>query len=216
VNNHSAKSCFIKFIVLAKIPRSLVRDLIAELLIIKEREDLEIIAYGFDPRFGMGSPARSEKHKDTIISLFGVALSDFDGKSNFYLEPSSMFARNFDTKKVEVSTITFGSFIDQQNVKISIDDLVVLKIDTEGAEEKILRGCADYLSAVDVIQFEIGEFSRLAGSNLKSIMELLGADFSLYIISFVYGLVPLELEKLSRWDGFDTSNFVAIRESSLG
>lgn len=180
---------------------------------ITRRKDLKINAFGFDPSFAAANPRVKENFKNTFISLHSIVLSDQEGKADFYLEPSGVFAREFDTKKVEVSTISFESFVSQQNLEFTAEDLVVLKIDTEGSEEKIIIGCGSDLAAIDIVQFEIGEFSRLANSSLKSIMDLLGDGFSLHIISFVYGLVELDLDKLARWDGFDTTNFVAIRKS---
>ena len=60
---------------------------------------------------------------------------------------------NKEYKKVEIDLKTGSSFLSDNP---EIDEISILKIDTEGFENRVLEGFNDFLDIVNVIQFEYG------------------------------------------------------------
>lgn len=151
--------------------------------------------------------------------VFTVALSDATGMSDFYVysntELSGFSERpvisNLLNEKVQVPTMTLDNFLNEHN----INRIHFLKIDTEGAERRVLEGARDALlhKKINVLQFEYGGTYKDSGDTLFGVyMMLRGLDY------YVYHVLPDRLLYMPEWDHrFETycySNFIAMATPS--
>ena len=78
-----------------------------------------------------------EKHNNVITH--NVAVSDFVGKSGFYVDDkrlsNSSFQNLVEGQKIEVETVTIDS--------LKLVDVGFIKIDVEGVELDVLNGVSD-------------------------------------------------------------------------
>ncbi len=119
-----------------------------------------------------------------------------------------MFAREYQTIQVPLETI--DHFCEQRG----IEKIDYLKIDTEGAELRVLQGAERMLREhkITALQFEYGEAYYDANTTLKQTVQLLShAGFVVFRIS------PYGLELISPWkdsvEDYNYSNFFAILHS---
>jgi FkbM family methyltransferase len=91
----------------------------------------------------------------------------------------------------------------------------LLKLDVEGHELAVLKGCGDLLArnCIDVIQFEFGGCNVDSRTFLKDFFDLLGPSYSIFRM-VADGLVPMKAYCES-YEIFDTNNYVAARDASL-
>ena len=128
------------------------------------------------------------------VTLNAIALSDINGIQQFFVcdkdkglsslydRPLYFYDKVLSKTKIEVETITLDSFCKVNNI-YRID---FLKIDTEGAEWKILNGSKKMLSEnkISFIQFEYGGTYLDAKTTLKEVFDLLtSSGYSLYRIT---------------------------------
>jgi FkbM family methyltransferase len=96
-----------------------------------------------------------------------------------------------------------------------IGRISLLKLDVEGHELAVLKGCGDLLArdCIDVIQFEFGGCNIDARTFLKDFFDLLTPKYTMFRL-VADGLVPMPTYRES-YEIFDTSYFVATRDVSL-
>ena len=96
------------------------------------------------------------------IDTYNFAFGNVKGPSyiNLYSEDTLSSMVNFQgdflnkkVKNVRINVTTGNSFLKENN---SIEEISLLKIDTEGFENKVLEGFKDYFPIINVIQFEYG------------------------------------------------------------
>lgn len=92
----------------------------------------------------------------------------------------------------------------------------LLKIDTEGHEVRVLKGCLDMLSgdrSPDMIQFEYGQTYIPSGSTLHQIYEILGP------LGYKIGRLHPDRVKFKTYeygaDNFRMGNFIAVKSDDL-
>jgi FkbM family methyltransferase len=97
----------------------------------------------------------------------------------------------------------------------SIERIHLLKLDVEGHELPVLKGCGELLTQdrIDVIQFEFGGCNIDSRTFLKDFFDLLSPKYSLFRM-VADGLVPMGAYRES-YEIFDTNNYVASRDVSL-
>jgi FkbM family methyltransferase len=97
----------------------------------------------------------------------------------------------------------------------AINRINLLKLDVEGHELSVLKGCGDLLAQIkiDVIQFEFGGCNVDSRTFLKDFFELLAPDYKVFRM-VADGLVPLNTYRES-YEIFSTNNFVAACDLSL-
>ena len=90
----------------------------------------------------------------------------------------------------------------------------LLKLDVEGHEISVLRGCGDLLARknIDVIQFEFGGCNVDSRTYLKDFFDILTPDYTLFRM-VADGLVLLKTYRES-YEIFGTNNIVAARDPS--
>jgi FkbM family methyltransferase len=164
--------------------------------------------FAFDPMLADSAPPQGNKFKS-----HKVVLSDKKSELDFYLESSSAIGMpGFLESKISVSGDRFDSILDREKISKNPETLFVMKIDVEGFELNVLKGCGKYLEQLDIIQFEIGEFTQQANHSLRSFIDLIGPSYQFYVISTVYGLIPINLKEDSIFSDYLTANFVAIKK----
>ena len=110
-----------------------------------------------------------------------LALSDEPGTAPFYVYesnllastiPNANFQGKFNTKHVE--TIVPVTTIDGFCAEHGIDRIDILKIDTEGADIKVLKGATGMLGkgAIGMVLFEFNDFVPREGSFGGSLVEI--------------------------------------------
>ena len=108
----------------------------------------KVIGFEPDPRIFNILKGNIESAKLSDIQLINKALSDKEGKIDFYSEGADggRIAQENDNKIISVDTIRLRPYLDKE-----ID---LLKIDIEGAETAVLKDCADLLKNVKNIFIE--------------------------------------------------------------
>lgn len=173
--------------------------------------------YSFEP-----VPQTFEKLCQNLKGMLKVkpkpfALSDREGSLKFNFYPSNSYfssihkntlGSNFET--ILVNTISGDAFCDEQN----IEEIDYLKIDVEGAENKVLEGFSQRIKEqkIKVIQFEYGPQNIESRFLLKDFYELLEGNG--YRIGKIY---PNWID----WSGytiekenFILANFLAVSQKS--
>jgi FkbM family methyltransferase len=103
--------------------------------------------------------------------------------------------------------------VDSCCAELNIQEITLLKIDTEGNDFHILRGAKDMIAGrhIKVIQFEYGEFWSRAGVTLDYCLSwLLHYQYRTYLLT----ADRLKIFEYSKWGEFlGYSNFVALAPS---
>ncbi len=182
--------------------------------------------YAFEPIVQNYQELRKKFEANRTVSTFNLALSDNSSNDSmfFYDTPkasklSSFFHRPIlDSSlhaiphEIMVTTITLDAFCKQHKMH-HID---FLKIDTEGAEFRILKGAKDMLArqAISFIQFEYGGTYKDANVTLKKVYGYLTAlEYHIFRIS------PAKLIYLQEWkpsfENYRYSNYLAVPTHKL-
>lgn len=117
-----------------------------------------------------------------LVRVHNVAVSDKPGSVVLHAaeesEQSSMFDRRHlaDAADEVVEAIT----VDQVCQAEGIDEIALLKIDTEGNELAVLRGARETLPRIRSIQFEYGGTAIDARIYLRDFFDLLSDRFDFY------------------------------------
>ncbi|MBX9704393.1 MAG: FkbM family methyltransferase [Silvanigrellaceae bacterium] len=185
----------------------------------------ELKMYAFEPVTELCEALRKESFGGSI-ELIQCALSDCEQLCNFFYYPgeklsglSGMFHRpilqdqlKVSPKVFEILTISLDNFCSDKN----IDKINFVKIDTEGAELKIIKGAIGMLKkgAIDAIQFEYGGTYLDSCATLEELYKLLQAHgFSVYRISS-RGLLHIPYW-ISRLENYRYSNYLALRNEAF-
>lgn len=177
--------------------------------------------FAFEPIPEVFQRLKNHFHSVDNIRAFNLALSDETGQSNFYsysnqTELSGFFdreiLRNRPIKLITVPSDTLDRFCAEHNIQI-ID---FLKIDTEGAEWKVLNGAKELLQfhRIRALQFEYGGTYIDASTTLEQVMWLLTKNGYA-----VFKIIPTGLVHISHWDphleDYDYSNYFAIYHEDM-
>jgi len=133
---------------------------------------LKLDYLGFEPDVVECEKLNSKSENNPYINFLPYALSDGEhnellhltkesGRSSIY-EPNSKFLNKFHDssgfeviKKIPIKTTTIQSVFDEKVI-----DPDFMKIDTQGAELKILKGCNNYLNKLIGLEIEV-EFHQI-------------------------------------------------------
>ena len=150
------------------------------------------------------------------VETFQCALDEQNGKSSFFYYPkisemSGFYNRkilhDLEAQEITVKTEKLDDFC--SNRKISRIDF--LKIDTEGAEWKVLNGAKGLIAnhQIRAIQFEYGGTYLDAKITLEQVMKFLTKNQ--YVI---FRILPKGLLHISKWEpsmeNYKLSNYIAI------
>ena len=105
---------------------------------------------------------------NTEIESYNMALGDVNDKMNINVHndhtmSSILDLRPTSTDPCEIQVCRGDDILKD---KFDKDKLILLKVDTEGYESKVLTGFGDILECIDIIQFEYGKASIFSKYNL--------------------------------------------------
>ena len=138
----------------------------------------------------------SDSVKDTYF--FEILDEIMDGCSSL-IERPVFSQRQLDYTKNSVTTTSVDIYCDNNNVEY-ID---LMKIDVEGAEVQVLKGCEKMFkeNRIGVIQFECGDTIKDAGNSLNELSNFI-SQFGYYIHQFDGGIInklnDSQIESLSK------------------
>ena len=145
--------------------------------------------------FALGSNIKEEK-----------MLVSKDSKLSTLLLENSYIANKEDSQCVSVKVTTGDEFLKNNN---EVNQISLLKIDTEGYESEVLKGFREMISRVNVIQFEYGKANLLAKYFLKDYFNDYSNDF------YIGKLYPngVDFYEKYKWDLDDLigPNFVMVK-----
>jgi FkbM family methyltransferase len=116
------------------------------------------------------------------VKAHNVAVSSEPGSVVLHVaedrEQSSLFARRHfgDTPNETVEAVTVAQICEREGV----EEIALLKIDTEGNELAVLRGAVESLPRIKMIQFEYGGAAVDARVYLRDFFDLLEDRFAFY------------------------------------
>lgn len=129
-----------------------------------------------------------EINKIENVIVKNIALSDYNGKEKFFIDQStgchSLFSQKSSVRETEVEVKNLNTLLKELN----INKVDMIKIDTEGAEMKILKGAREILLKNPHMKMAIASYHY--PEELSEVVRYLkGLNFSPKIISGHYTLV---------------------------
>ena len=125
--------------------------------------------YAFEPVPQSFAVLKTVANKINNLQCFNFALSDNEGETEFHLNEfsfSSSLLKMTDTHKdifpfaknnkiIKINTITLDDFCKNEKIVPENENGILLKIDVQGLELKVLKGATNFLKEIDVIQLEV-------------------------------------------------------------
>lgn len=151
--------------------------------------------YAFEPLAKPFKALNQRMQKVSLFKAFNFALSDRECEQNMHrsdgFTPSSSllemsdflkeaypFTANSVMEKVSVTTLDKAI----QKMDLSLEDHVLLKIDTQGYEKKVLQGAKEALKIVKIIIVETSFYELYKGQPLfKDILDYLYQEGFIYV-----------------------------------
>lgn len=175
--------------------------------------------YLFEPHPHIYRKLHHKLNDYQYMSLYNIGFSDQEEITELYVDEDKT---NFTLSSLNKEVLREKSNIKSVNVNIQqldsfiktndIEEVTLLKIDTEGNEYKILLGCSESLNKglIKIIQFEFNEMNIFTNTTFHQITILL-KDYNLFRI------LPKSLIKLDKKSIFENEiylyqNIVAIHQ----
>lgn len=143
-----------------------------------------------------------------ILTLYDYQDNDGSLHASLFREVITSIHHAGDAIKHEVEVITLDDLIDKEK----IDEVSLLKIDTEGNELEILRGGAKALSSgkIKAIHFEFNEMNVISRTYFRDFWEILSGYK-------IYRLLPKDMLEIKSYSPlnceiFAYQNIVAIKK----
>lgn len=187
------------------------------------QQSLQVKVYAFEPHPTTYKKLLCNTANDKRISTYNVGVgekeseiilydyADNDGSSHASLYKGAIEEIR-DKKSIEhkVKVISLYDFIKEQK----IENIDLLKIDTEGNEMNVLLGLKDLISGdrVKVILFEINEMNVFSRVFFKDYFDLLD-NYQLFRL-LPKGMIPIDKYKALDCEIFAYQNIVAINNGS--
>ena len=177
--------------------------------------------FAFEPAARTFALLQDSVSRAANVKLDRIGFGEHAGETDLFADkqasglasvyPRRMFggaAREWPVERIAIMRI------DEYCRANGIGRIHLLKLDVEGHELSVLKGCGDILAQdrIDVIQFEFGGCNVDSRTFLKDFFDLLTPKYRIFRI-VADGLVPLDAYRES-YEIFDTSNFVAARDVS--
>jgi FkbM family methyltransferase len=163
-----------------------------------EKSEPGTTIYLFEPNpkfFKRLSDNVNSSHESTMrkILLINAGCSDRETTLKYYKTAESFVNRFNEQPDIELPVIRLDGILELQ--KESMIDF--LKVDTEGFEIDVLRGCEGLFSKIKLIQFEYGGTYPDRNILLKDLIDLLKAHgFSFFYYIYGNGLIVLDSEEV--------------------
>lgn len=152
-----------------------------------------------------------------------LAVSDKDGVMTFYEFPilyseyNTLKVEQFENEQwfeeqkpeeIQVKTVTLDGLLAKQSTQIKL-----VKIDVEGAEFQVLKGCEEYLSQqAPMVVMEYLSADRHNASHLEAENFITGLGYSSYVITAEGNLVQIgSVADHMKQRGLDSDNVVFVK-----
>lgn len=182
-------------------------------------ENIESEIHCFEPIVSLFNNLNNKYGNKKNIKLNNICLSDKNGEVTFHeltnpstdgcssiVERPVFKQRNWNYKSYEVKSKTIDSYCEENN----INHIDYLKIDVEGAEFLVLKGCEKMLNkqTIDFIQFEYGNTFSDANVKLLDVYNLI-KKYSYNIFLYKEGNFELvNLENIKEYSKIQICNFI--------
>jgi FkbM family methyltransferase len=181
------------------------------------RDDLDL--HAFEPS-AYTFECLSRDLANQEVTLNQLAVSDQSGQSVLYVvKPAAGINSLYRSHDAPESTITehvVMTTLDEYSESAGLKDVALLKIDTEGNDMAVLRGCQKLLSEqrISVVQFEYNRWWIYARAFLRDAFDLLQP------LEYRIGkLTPWGIEFYPGWDyeleTFIQGNYVAVAPGAV-
>ncbi|NLR62695.1 FkbM family methyltransferase [Chitinophaga varians] len=187
------------------------------------RYGVQLSIYAFEPHPVAYQKLKATALKNNFIPVW-MAAGDHEAETVMYdysgaggSEHASMYREVIETlhdgvaEAVAITQTTLDEYVQSHQ----IDEIALLKIDTEGHELPVLKGARQCIAAgmVNVIQIEFNEMNVISRTFFKDIIDLLpGYHFYRLLPD---GLQPLGKYNPAHYEIFSFQNIVAIRATAL-
>jgi FkbM family methyltransferase len=171
----------------------------------------------FEPQPSCFEILRVKFESKAILNANG--LGSENGELNLFYnragaEIASLYQQdiyNLSNKSMETCETIKILMLDDYIGEEKIEKIHFIKMDVEGHELEVLRGCNSILKSgiIDFIQFEFGVPNIYSRTYVKDFFDLLGGDFEFFLIG------PNRLTKLMKYspqlEVFATTNYLCVR-----
>lgn len=177
--------------------------------------------YAFEPLKAPYKTLTERTNLTNNISCFNIGFGSKREKIEIYTNPnisslSSIYGEVFENIHDHLNQEVHKEFIEIQRlddfcINNKIDRIHFLKIDTEGHEYEIFKGCKEFIDKkmIDIIQFEFNEMNVISRVFFKDFFMLLNTNYKLF------RLHPQKLEEIKKYDTrheiFKFQNIIAIK-----
>ena len=177
--------------------------------------------YAFEPLKVSYKTLTERTNHINNINCFNIGFGSKREKIEIYTNPnisslSSIYGEVFENIHDHLNQEVHKEFIEIQRlddfcINNKIDRIHFLKIDTEGHEYEIFKGCKEFIDnkMIDIIQFEFNEMNVISRVFFKDFFMLLNTNYKLF------RLHPQKLEEIKKYDTrheiFKFQNIIAIK-----
>jgi FkbM family methyltransferase len=193
---------------------------IGDYSIMLRKNRIEIPIYAFEPhpitfenlkisssRFEFHSIPKGLGEINTHVKIYDYSEQVGSQHASIYKDVIEVI-HNSPSKEFEIELITIDSFISENN----IEQIALLKIDTEGNEKNVLEGAKNAIQnkKIQVIQIEFNEMNVVSRTFFKDILDLL-PGYTFYRL-LPDGMKPLGNYSSLRHEIFAFQNIVAFKQ----
>ncbi len=151
--------------------------------------------FSFEPSKSSYEELKSKTNLIDNIRCFNLGMSMVKEEKYLFFDHeksglSSLYQRDIQTKlekKEKIKLTTIDIFCKENNIS-KID---FLKLDVEGHEIAVLKGCEKMIESINFIQFEFGGCNISSRTFFKDFFDLLNPDFEINRI-LIDGLYPIK------------------------
>jgi FkbM family methyltransferase len=150
-------------------------------------------------------------HRTALGAVSGsLTLHSSEGRTQI----ASVYGFDCDDGPGAVSETVPVTTLDAWVASVGLGDVLLLKVDVEGAECDVLDGATDLLASGRVanVQFEYGAQNLRSGKRMQDILDRLGPDYRLHRM-VVDGLVPVRPGSSLLELPVSATNYVAVRRA---
>jgi FkbM family methyltransferase len=159
----------------------------------------------------------------TQVSIHNFGLGDKDGTAAFYDYSSQDGSSHASLYKEVIETIHHGQSVCHEVSIRRLDDVIedldlehihLLKVDVEGHELAVLRGCENAIrkGMIDLIQFEFNETNVISRTFFKDFWDLLSPQYNLFRL-LPNGEIHISQYTPSICEVFAFQNIVCVRKA---
>lgn len=172
----------------------------------------------FEPMPHTFEKLKAKFKKNKHINCVNIGLSNKRGKLELWdyrgkqtqhatTNKEQLLAITKEIEKTEINVTTLDFYTKQKKINV----INFLKIDTEGGELNVLKGCLDNLKKIDFVQFEFNSMNAYSNVRFKDFFDLLNDTFDIYRL-YQDGLLPIKNYNPIYQEIYEYQNYLAINK----